>query len=73
MITKEEWFEWKGHPVTEMILREALEEMQQGVGHLIERAGDEPLKDKFATGKIKGLLWFIDYEPELNKEDKDDA
>lgn len=69
-ISKEEFDEWKTHPVTQVFLLKLRNEAEQVMLGLANDAGVDPQNDRYRCGKIHTLIEIsnVDYE-EFNERD----
>lgn len=65
---KSDFYSWKMHPVTELFMKDMIENLNEVLASLINNAGDDPLKDKEKVGMKKGLEWLLDWEPNFKEE-----
>ena len=66
--SKEEFDEWKFHPVTMLFLSRLKQEAEQVMLGLAQDAGENSLNDRYRVGRIHTLIEIsnVDYE-ELNE------
>lgn len=70
--TKADYISWKTNPVTMSFLLTAIEEMNLSVKELVLYAGQNDKNDRFNCGRIAGLTWLTEWEPDF-EEDKDES
>lgn len=70
-IEKADFIAWRTHPVTTIFLESVVEEMNLSVADLVIHAGKNSGNDRYNCGKIEGLRWLADWQPQF-KEDKED-
>lgn len=63
-MTKEEFSDWKRHPVTEFIHAVISDRIEQGKEELALSAGRDPIEDARKSGKLMAYSDFLDIGPE---------
>ena len=63
-MTKEEFADWKNHPVTKVVMASLAGKIQEVSDDLSQTAGRNPLEDRYKVGAIAGYrdLTLIDWE-----------
>lgn len=63
-MTREEFADWKRHPVTKQVFEGLREREAQKAEGLIQSAGVDPSQDRYISGYIAGLrdVYLIDAE-----------
>lgn len=69
---KDDFIAWRSNPVTQNFLETVVEEMNASVADLVIRAGVDPASDRFHCGKIEGLRWLTDWQPNFPEEEDTD-
>lgn len=70
MTTKQDFLDWKKHPVTEAVFNQIQQLLQIGVDELINTAGIDSGADRERRGKIAGLSAVLDVQfGEIGGED----
>lgn len=69
MSFKEDFRQWKDHPVTRAVLGELADRVEHLKNELAQSAGNDPIMDRFKVGYIQACNDFSDIE----LEDKDNA
>jgi hypothetical protein len=70
--TKDDFIAWRRNPVTEGFLEEVVNEMNSSVADLVVHAGVNPPADRFNCGKIEGLRWLTDWQPDFREREETD-
>lgn len=63
-MTKEEWIDWKNHPVTIAFLEACEERIEEGKDILSTSAGIEPPQDNFMRGFIQAYREMLEFRVE---------
>lgn len=63
-MTREEFADWKKHPVTKQVFAGLQEREQEKAEELIQSAGIAPLQDRYLSGYIAALRDFYLIEAE---------
>lgn len=53
-MTKQDFLDWKRHPVTQSLFTALINRIQEGREELGDTAGIDPLADRFKVGVIRG-------------------
>jgi hypothetical protein len=67
--TKDEFAEWKSHPVTKALFSYLGEQVDNAKDILSTSAGSNPLADKELVGAIEAAKDVLDWTPELIDEE----
>lgn len=70
MITKEDFIDWKAHPVTKQVFAEIRESIAAGKDEIAASAGINSLLDRERVGKLAGLTALLDIQYD-DVEDKE--
>lgn len=73
IFNKHDFVAWRTDPVTLGFLEAVVEEMNLSVADLVVHAGKDSLSDRFNVGKIEGLRWLTDWQPDFEEEDKENT
>lgn len=68
MITKSQYVDWKSSPVTQELMQNIVEAVEENVAILVRRRSSEPLDDQYIKGYVRGVQAAIEWEPELVEE-----
>lgn len=71
-MTKEEYIDWKNHPITKVFFSEISNLIREGEEELGSSAGLDSLFDRFRVGGIYAYKNVLDMEIQFDKEDTDD-
>jgi len=71
-VNKMEYLAWRGNPVTVEFLEDVLSEADSYIASLVIRAGLEPATDRYNVGRIDGLKWLAEWQPEFISEENDE-
>lgn len=71
--TKDDFISWRSNPVTLGFLDEVLKEMNNSVADLINNAGINPGHDRYEAGRIAGLKWLPEWQPNFPEEEEDES
>lgn len=69
MTTKQDWLDWKAHPITKTFFDSVLERREDIKEVLIVQAGREPVQDSELKGYAQALLDVTNTEFEEISED----
>lgn len=72
MISKDEWFSWRGHPVTKAylnLLEQLRKEHLENQGVDLDSVEKTALRAAYVTGVCQGLLEAIEMEPEETNDE----
>lgn len=72
-VTKEMFREWKESLVTQEVQQAMLEAISIAAANILNRRDSNPLDDQYLKGFIKGLTEACETEPEIIKEEDEDA
>lgn len=61
---------WLDHPVTKSMLEDIINLINAESADLIMNAGQNQIADRYKSGKIAGLAWVADWQPELKEVDE---
>lgn len=62
MVSKEEFLEWKQHPVTEAFIEAIKDRITESTEFLVESAGKENGFDNYMRGFIKAYREVLEFE-----------
>jgi len=65
--------EWKESVVTQEVRQAMLEAVSNAAANILNRRDSNPLDDQYLKGFIRGLTEAIETEPEIIKEEEDNA
>lgn len=72
-VTREMFREWKESVVTQEVRQAMLEAVSNAAANILNRRNSNPLDDQYLKGFIRGLTEAIETEPEIIKEEEDNA
>lgn len=72
-VTREMFREWKDSVVTQEVRQAMLEAVSNAAANILNRRDSNPLDDQYLKGFIRGLTEAIETEPEIIKEEDDNA
>lgn len=72
MMTKQDYLQWREHPVTQQFYQDMLEVIDTELASLSITAGENPLTDRKRVGAIAGVQWLLDWQPEFIEEGEQD-
>ena len=72
-VTREMFREWKESVVTQEVRQAMLEAVSKAAANILNRRDSNPLDDQYLKGFIRGLTEAIETEPEIIKEEEDNA
>ncbi len=72
-VTREMFREWKESVVTQEVRQAMLEAVSNAAANILNRRDSNPLDDQYLKGFIRGLTEAIETEPEIIKEEEDNA
>lgn len=67
-VRKEEFYEWKTHPVTDELKRELRETLETLVAQMVNRMEPEPARDGFTRAFAKAVDVVFSWQPEFTEE-----
>lgn len=67
--TKEEFAEWKGHPVTKALFEHMRSLISDSKDTLGSNAGQNPLADRDLVGGISALTDVLEWQPDIIDEE----
>lgn len=71
-VNKDDYLQWREHPVSEAFLAETIEAMDEQLKRLMEDAGKDPITDRYRVGLIAGLRALADWIPMVVLEEKNE-
>lgn len=71
-VHKAEYLAWRGNPVSQEFLDDVLSEADTYIASLVMRAGIDPHTDRYNVGRIDGLKWLAEWQPEFIQEETDE-
>ena len=71
-MTKNDFIDWKRHPVTQVMFAQLGKRIQEIYEILGEQAGLNPLRDRELVGAVKAYQDIINIEPEDTEETQND-
>lgn len=69
-VTKEQYSDWKNHPVTQELMADLTEECEGWVGQMIRRAEPNTAEDQFIRAFVKVTDNVRLYEPKIVSSDE---
>lgn len=72
-VTREMFREWKESVVTQEVRQAMLEAVSNAAANILNRRDSNPLDDQYLKGFIRGLTEAIETEPEIIREEEDNA
>lgn len=72
-VSKEMYLEWKDSVVTREIKQYMLDAVNSAAAAILNRRDSNPLDDQYLKGFIRGLSEALEAEPEIIKEEEDNA
>lgn len=70
LFSKDEYLEWRNHPVTEAFLADVIDLMDKDIADLVNYAGEDPSADRKKCGRVEGLKQLADWQPEIIDEEE---
>lgn len=71
-VNKSDFIRWRSDEVTQEYIKDVLADVDSYLAYLAQRAGMEPTHDRWIVGKIEGLRWVVDWQPEFMIDDKEE-
>lgn len=68
MINKDDYIAWLNHPITEAFFTAVKLEGDTLVTRLAQRAGLDPLADRFVCGSIDTIRWLSEWQPIFHED-----